>query len=154
MEYMFEAGFLGTRAPFFMDTVTLIVALLPLLIALAVMLAKMGHYKAHKLAQLTLFIVSVIVVGYFEYGVRLGGGFETFVQDSSLNHNFIFYFLIFHILIALATLYSWIRTILFALNNNPLEHAQRHKALAKLTILWIIATAITGIGIYLLLFVF
>jgi putative membrane protein len=40
MEYMFEVGFLGTRAPFFMDTVTLIVALLPLLIALAVTLAK------------------------------------------------------------------------------------------------------------------
>ncbi|MBN2767678.1 MAG: DUF420 domain-containing protein [Campylobacterales bacterium] len=156
MEYMFEAGFLGTRAPFFMDTVTIIVALLPLLITLAVMLAKKGHYKAHKLAQLTLFIVSVIVVGYFEYGVRLGGGFETFVQDSSLNHSFIFYFLIFHILIALITLYSWIKTIVIVLRNpnTILENSTKHKALAKRTILWINATAITGIGVYLLLFVF
>ena len=28
MDYMFQAGFLGTRAPIFMDVVTLIVALL------------------------------------------------------------------------------------------------------------------------------
>lgn len=36
MNYMFEAGFLGTRAPFFMDMVTLIVAGLPLLVAAAI----------------------------------------------------------------------------------------------------------------------
>ncbi|MDD3775960.1 MAG: DUF420 domain-containing protein, partial [Sulfurovaceae bacterium] len=84
MNYMFEAGFLGTRAPFFMDMVTLIVVLLPLLLSGTILLAKIGRYEAHKIAQVALFVVSVIVVGYFEYGVRIGGGFDEFVKGSSL----------------------------------------------------------------------
>ncbi|MDQ7067856.1 MAG: hypothetical protein Q9M40_07695 [Sulfurimonas sp.] len=40
MNYMFESGFLGTKAPFFMDFVTLLVALLPVLVYGAILLAK------------------------------------------------------------------------------------------------------------------
>ncbi|NEW59683.1 DUF420 domain-containing protein, partial [Sulfurovum sp. bin170] len=36
MEYMFEAGFLGTRAPLFMDIIVIIVGLLPFLIAFTI----------------------------------------------------------------------------------------------------------------------
>ncbi|MBN2721658.1 MAG: DUF420 domain-containing protein [Campylobacterales bacterium] len=159
MNYMFEAGFLGTRAPFFMDMVTLIVVLLPLLLGGTVLLAKMGRYEAHKITQIALFVVSVIVVGYFEYGVRIGGGFDEFVKGSSLSHSFIFYFLIFHIIIAAITLFMWTKTLYFAPKDHfhvrPLEErVSPHVKMAKQTILWINATAITGIGVYILLFVF
>ena len=40
MDYMFQPGFLGTKAPFFMDFVTIIVAALPLLVAIAIYFAK------------------------------------------------------------------------------------------------------------------
>jgi len=155
---MFEAGFLGTRAPLFMDMVTIIVALLPLLLGITVLLARMGHYKAHKIAQIALFVVSVIVVGYFEYGVRIGGGFDEFVKGSSLSHSFIFYFLIFHIAIAIITLYTWFKTLGFAIKayshtKLPGSESERHIKMAKQTIVWINATAITGIGVYVLLFV-
>ena len=43
--YMFESGFFGTRAPFFMDIVTLIVALLPFLVAVAISFARNKYYK-------------------------------------------------------------------------------------------------------------
>ncbi len=158
MNYMFEAGFLGTRAPLFMDMVTLIVALLPLLLGSVVLLARAGHYQAHKIAQIALFIISVIVVGYFEYGVRIGGGFDEFVKESSLSHSFIFYFLLFHIAIAIITLYTWSKTLGFSIKayshtNLPGSESAHHIKMAKQTIVWINATAITGIVVYLLLFV-
>ncbi|MBD3797826.1 MAG: DUF420 domain-containing protein, partial [Campylobacterales bacterium] len=84
MNYMFKTGFLGTNAPFFMDAVTVIVALLPLLVFAAVSLAEKGKYEKHKNTHIIIFIVSVIVVGYFEFGVRIGGGFEEFSKNSSL----------------------------------------------------------------------
>ena len=84
MNYMFQPGFLGTKAPFFMDFVTLIVALLPLLVGIAISFAKNKNYTLHARVQWLIFIVSVTVVSYFEYGVRVGGGFETFAKESSL----------------------------------------------------------------------
>ncbi|PCI09174.1 MAG: hypothetical protein COB73_05970 [Flavobacteriaceae bacterium] len=62
IKYMFEVGFFGTRAPFFMDLVTLIVALLPLLVAGAIAFARNKHYKVHAYVQITIFTFSVIVV--------------------------------------------------------------------------------------------
>ena len=57
---MFEAGFLGTRAPLFMDIVTVIVALLPFLMWSVVILAKAGVYKQHGTLQVLLFWISLI----------------------------------------------------------------------------------------------
>ena len=68
LDYMFHQGFFGTRAPFFMDIVTLIVAVLPFLVMGAILLAKNRHYRAHAYTQISIFAVSVIVVSYFEYG--------------------------------------------------------------------------------------
>ena len=75
MEYMFAKGFLGTRAPFFMDFITLIVTLLPLFVAIGILFARRYDYEIHALIQMSIFILSLVIFGYFEYGVRLGGGF-------------------------------------------------------------------------------
>jgi len=99
MNYMFETGFLGTRAPFFMDFVTLIVAFLPLLVAGAIALARAKKYKLHAYAQIFIFAFSVIVLVYFEVGVRVGGGFNSFMEGSSVSHNYAFLVLIIHIVI-------------------------------------------------------
>jgi len=159
MDYMFQSGFLGTRAPFFMDVVTLIVALLPLLVWGAIFLAKRKKYKLHALMQMLLFIVSVIVVGYFEYGVRLGGGFDAFMQGSNTSHTYALWILIIHILIAISTLGIWIKTLLSAQkerNNQKLpgESSTTHRKAGMRTFLGIVLTAFTGIWVYILLFVY
>lgn len=159
MNYMFEAGFLGTRAPLFMDMVTIIVALLPILLALAIYPAIKGYYKTHKVAQVTLYVVSVIVVGYFEYGVRIGGGFEEFIKGSSMSHSFVYYFLLMHIVIAVITLVLWTKALYNALNGSgksilPGSASISHKKEAKLASLFILATGITGLAVYFMLFVF
>ncbi len=159
MDYMFESGFLGTRAPFFMDFVMIMVAVLPLLALAAIAMAKIKSYKLHALSQSIIFVVSVIVVSYFEYGVRAGGGFEKFMEESNTSHNYALYVLLFHIAIAVISLVIWIKTIWSArkyakAGTLPGASSLAHKKAGQLTFIGIFLTAFTGIWVYVLLFVY
>jgi putative membrane protein len=151
MEYMNMPGFLGTRAPFFMDVVTTIVAVLPLLVGGAIYLAKNKQYKYHALAQRVIFIVSVIVLTYFETGARFAGGFDAFMQGSSVSHNYAFLVLIIHIAIAIATLIIWIFNLVMI---KKLLQTNKHKKIGKMVFLGVLATSVTGIWVYALLFIY
>ncbi len=156
---MFQDGFLGTRAPFFMDFVMIMVALLPPLVMGAISMAKVKKYKLHALTQRIIFILSVIIVGYFEYGVRAGGGFEGFMQESNASYSYAFYVLIFHILVAVITLVLWVKTLWSARvntksSNLPGAYSKSHKKAGQLTFFGIFMTALTGIWVYILLFVY
>ena len=118
---MFSPGFLGTKAPFFMDFVTLIVTLLPFLVVLAIYFVKRGKPKLHIASQLFLYILSVIVVSYFEYGVRVGGGFETFAKESSPSKAFLFEFRLLHIVITVVTVFWWTKTIISGMKAYRIE---------------------------------
>lgn len=159
MDYMFQTGFLGTRAPFFMDFVMIMVALLPLLALGAIAMAKAKSYKLHALSQSIIFVVSVIVVGYFEYGVRAGGGFNTFMEGSNTAHNYALYVLIFHIAVAVISFVIWTKTIWSARKAEkngtlPGSASLAHKKAGQLTFIGICMTAFTGIWVYVLLFVY
>jgi len=158
MNYMFQPGFLGTKAPFFMDFVTLIVALLPLLVGMAIYFAKRKDYTLHALIQILIFIVSVIVVGYFEYGVRLDGGYEAFVKNTHVSHNYLFVVLMVHIFIAVITLGIWASTLIRAKKDYerglPGPYSRSHRRAGFRTFIGITLTSLTGIWVYLLLFVY
>ena len=151
MNYMFEIGFLGTRAPFFMDFVTLIVAFLPLLVSGAIMLAKAKKYKLHAFTQIVIFAVSVIVLVYFEIGVRMGGGFNAFMEGSSVGHNYAFFVLMLHIVIAIVTLIIWFTTLI---RTKKFLATGVHKLLGHISFIGIVLTTLSAIWVYLLLFVF
>ena len=151
LEYMFHPGFLGTRAPFFMDFVTLIVSLLPLLVTIAISFARNKHYKAHGYTQVFIFAFSVIVLFYFEYGVRVAGGFNAFMQESSVAHNYAFFVLILHIVISILTLIIWASTIFRA--KKQLQKSS-HKKAGFITFVGVIATSFSGVWVYLLMFVY
>ena len=72
---MFEAGFLGTKALIYMDIITIYFGLLPFLMASAIYMAIKKRYKLHYKMQLSIFIMTLIVVTLFEVGVRISGGF-------------------------------------------------------------------------------
>ena len=157
MDYMFQPGFLGTRAPFFMDFVMIMVALLPMLVALAISFAKKKNYRLHALVQTIIFVVAVIVVSYFEYGVRAGGGYEGFVKGSSVSHNYAFYVLIFHIIVSTIGFGVWVHTLVSARRDSkkhtlPGIYSPVHKKAGIRAFIWIVLTAITGIWVYILLF--
>ncbi|OQX50226.1 MAG: hypothetical protein B5M46_01130 [Epsilonproteobacteria bacterium 4484_20] len=160
MSYMFQPGFLGTRAPFFMDFVTLIVACLPLLVGVAISFARHRKYTLHGTVQTVIFIVSVIVVGYFEYGVRLGGGYEAFVRGTHVSHNYLLVVLTLHILISVIALGVWASTLVSARKSSarggllPGPDSEAHKRAGIRSFIGIALTSLTGIWLYLLLFVF
>lgn len=151
LNYMFNAGFFGTRGPFFMDLVTLIVALLPLLVAGAISLARNKHYKAHSYVQISIFAFSVIVLSYFEYGVRLSGGFNAFMEESSVSHNYAFVVLIFHIVVSILTLIIWGTTIFRA---KKMIQSKTHRKVGLMTFAGVVLTSLTGIWVYFLMFVY
>ena len=159
MEYMFEAGFLGTKAPLFMDMVTLIVAFLPLLVYGAILLARKKMFKTHMIFQNIIFIFSLIVVTYFELGVRVGGGFDAFMSESNVSYTYALIVLIVHIIIAITMLYFWSQTIISGNYNYmksilPGKASNAHKLLAVKTFISIIFTSFSGVWVYLLLFVY
>jgi len=159
MDFIFQPGFLGTRAPLFMDIVSVIVALLPFLIFGAIRLAQIKKYRAHEIVQKFLFVVTVIVVAFFEYGVRVAGGYKNLMEGSSVPHDYFIYVLIFHIIIAVVTLILWTITLYYARRNRkqstlPGLYSKSHKKDGKRTFIGIILTMLTGGWVYALLFVF
>jgi len=151
LEFMFHDGFFGTRAPLFMDIVTLIVSVLPFLVAGAIALARRKNYKAHAYTQVLIFAFSVIVLLYFEFGVRMAGGFDAFMKESSVHYTYALVVLILHIGIAIITLLIWTKTIFRA--KVQLQN-KTHKKAGLYTFIGVIFTSLTGIWVYLLMFVF
>jgi len=149
--YMFQSGFFGTRAPFFMDLVTLIVSLLPFLVAVAIYFAKKKHYKIHAYFQIFIFAFSVIVLSYFEYGVRVSGGFKSFMQGSGVSYDYAFVVLVSHIVISVIALIVWAITIFGA---KKLLQSNRHKKMGLITFIGVFLTSLTGIWVYFLMFVY
>jgi len=158
MEYMFEAGFLGTRAPLFMDIFVIIVGLLPFLIVLTIWFAVKNMYGLHRLFQTLLFSITIIALIYFKYGIYIAGGFEFYIKGSSIDPAMASYFLIFHIIVASITLIMWFATMKFASGDKkrralPGLYSNDHKKSGKRLAVGIALTSITSIGVYYMLFI-
>ena len=159
MDMMFQPGFFGTRAPLFMDIVSLIVLLLPFLIGAAIRMAKRRRYNLHETVQKILFVISVVVVLFFEIGVRSEGGYKRLMEGSSVSHHYLFYVLVFHIFIAVVTLVLWIYTLVTAYRFRkskalPGVYSKAHARDGYRTYIGIWATMLTGAWVYSLLFIF
>ena len=158
MEHMFEIGFLGTRAPMFMDIIVIIVALLPFLISLNIWFAVKKMFEVHRILQTILFLITIVVLVYFEYGMQSAGGFEFYIKESSIDATLAFYFLIFHIIIAFIMLIMWFSLLKFAGADHkrralPGMYSREHKKSGKRLAFAILLTSITGIIVYWILFI-
>ncbi|MDQ7045739.1 MAG: DUF420 domain-containing protein [Sulfurimonas sp.] len=151
LEFMNLPGFFGTRAPLFMDIVSLIVAFLPLLMLVVIGLAKKEKYHMHALFQGILYVFSVLVITFFEIGVRFVGGFKSFMEGSGVGHDYAFIVLIFHIMVSVMTLIIWTTTLVMSRKQLQLG---KHKRAGWLTFAGVTATMLTGMWVYFLLFVY
>jgi len=152
---MFEIGFLGTRAPLYMDIVTIFFALLPLLLFISIRFAIKKDIKKHYTSQIITYVMTLMMVVIFEIGVRVDGGYLKYAQESSVNVVFLNTFLIIHIIIATLSFIAW---SIFLINSyrkykqnvfTPLTH----KKYARIITLGLFVTAITGVMMYLFLFI-
>ncbi len=153
-----DAGFLGTRAAFYMDAVGLFFVLIPFLLAFAIRFARKKQFKSHYQAHIVVYALTIAVVILFEVGVRFSGGFTEFIKESPVNPTFFVTFLIVHIVIALLAIGAWTYqvTVSFkAYKHGQLtgKRAQRHRLIGKLIYAGMLITVLMGGSIYYFLFI-
>jgi len=156
---MFTAqGFLGTKALFFMDIVTIYFALLPFLLVYSISYAVKKEYKKHFISQSLILALTLILVLVFEIGVRLTGGFIEYAKESTVSYDFLLYFLIVHIIIAIFAVAGWLYLFIssfkeYKKNGYTNFSNTKHKKIAKAIFAALTITSIMGVSIYVFLFV-
>ena len=141
-----------------MDVVTLYFAALPFLVAFSIYLAVQGRYQKHFRSQTTVFVLTLLMVVVFETGVRLDGGFNVYMQESSISYSGAVVYLIVHILFALMTMVAWGITIYSSTKAYRQEgfgsdYFKAHKRRARWVFLAICINAVMGVLMYPILFV-
>jgi len=149
------AGFFGTRADILMDLVVIGIVVTPILMLYAFHLAKQKRFVAHRNLHAILITTLLFSVILFELDVRLSGGTKAFLNGSSLAETaFLRWFLIVHVLIAVSSFVGWIaletkswKSFLKAL---PGEFSPQHVQHGKVVYGGVVATAITGVALYIM----
>ena len=154
----FDLGFFGTSAPMYLDVMTLYFAILPFLLAYSIRFAIKKEYVKHYRSQMLIFITSLILVAIFEVGVRFSDGFIEFSKNSNLSFPFLTIFLAVHIFIALLSMLLWIVFIVLSYRqyksgNDMIVFAKKHSVVAKILFIGLSVTSVTGVLIYIFLFV-
>ena len=153
-----QAGILGTKAALYMDLATIYFAILPFLVFYSITFAIRKMYKKHYQSQIFILLLTIIMVLVFEVGVRMGGGYFEFMKHSSIPSGFMSVFLIIHIIIALATVVSWVYLIIKSLKDYRLHGAEakffkKHKKFARFVFAGICITSVMGCSVYIFLFI-
>jgi putative membrane protein len=140
-----------------MTVVTIYFALLPILIAIAVNFARKKDLEKHYKMQVAVFVLTLVMVGIFEIGVRLSGGFESFMKTSNADYTYMLILLIVHIIIAVVSFVGYAILIYSAVKEYKLGKEPIVKSHKKFGILVTIGLAITsflGVCIYYFLFIY
>jgi len=153
----FEAGFFGTRAPMYLDIVGVYFLLLPLLLFISIRFAVKGEIKKHFISQITIFLLTLVMIVVFEAGMRLVGGYEAYIQDSPISRSYFISFLIVHIVIAILSVNLWSYQIISSIKMYKRDelygdNALRHKNLSRILMIGLSITLIQGASIYYFLF--
>lgn len=151
-----EPGFLGTRAAFFMDMVTLYFALLPFLLGLSIRQAVIGNITLHFRSQILILLLTLVMVIIFELGVRISGGFMEYVKFSSISYDFFLIYMAVHIFVAMMSVAGWIYLIITSYKTYTkygIDGMKRHRRIGKWIFASLTLTSLMGCSIYLFLFV-
>lgn len=151
---MFPQGFLGTRADLLMDIVIIaLVAVVPIVLW-NWRLARSGQWQQHKRMQIGLAVLLALVVGLFEYNLRLQGGiFEATRASAYAGTTTLNFWIWFHTFFAITTLLVWIGLISASLRrfpNPPVPGAfsPRHRFWGRVGMVWMLATGVTSLPVY------
>lgn len=146
-----------TQPPLYMNVITIYFIFLPFLMASAIYMAIKKKFALHYKMQLSIFIITLMVIVIFEVGVRLSGGFSAFMKTSNADMTYMTLFLALHILIALISVVLYFLVVFSAykeikLHKEPL--IQNHKLFGSLVFLGMSITSFMGTTIYYYLFVY
>ena len=128
------------------------------LIGLTIWFAIKNMYRLHRSLQIVLFLITMVSLVYFKYGMYMAGGFDFYMRGSSIDSTIAFYFLIFHVVVATITLIMWFAMMKFASADSkrralPGLYSDAHKKSGKRLAFAISLTSITGVIVYWMLFI-
>lgn len=152
-----QVGFLGSRAPLYMDIVAVMFFILPVLLFISIRYAINKEIKKHFISQVMIFIMMLLSVIIFEVGMRVAGGFTIYLDLSSINKTFFTIFLIVHIITAIIVINTWsyqLITSIKAYRHGTLvgEVAASHKRIGKIVTIGIVIVLFQAAAIYYMLF--
>ncbi len=151
---MFPRGFLGTRADLLMDVVMVaLVAVVPIVLY-NWHLARAGRYPRHEALQVALAALLAVVVGLFEYNLRLQGGIfaataaSRYAGTTTLNR-----WIYVHTFFAITTLLVWVALITLSLRRFPSPPAPNgfsaaHRRWGRIGMVWMLLAGLTSIPVY------
>lgn len=153
---VFEKGFLGTTAPFYLDITTVYFATLPFLLAISIYFAIKKEFEKHFFSQAIILGITLVIVVIFEICIRISGGFLEYSKYSNISFDFMLVFLTIHILIAIAAVGGWLFLFISSYKDykNNSFNGKKHKKIGKAIFLALTISSIMGVFIYLFLFVF
>ena len=142
-----------------MNVMVIFFSILPFLVMASIYFAKNKQYKLHFYSQGFILVLTVFVLVFFEIMIRIDGGFFEFAKQSNLPHGFLVGYLIFHIIIALIAAVLWIRLFIKSMNlyqkgKIAQIKASKHMRDGKITFVFLLLSCITGVFVYLFLFIF
>jgi putative membrane protein len=151
---MFPQGFLGTRADLLMDIVIVaLIAVVPIVLW-NWHLARSRRWLQHKRMQIGLAVLLALVVGLFEYNLRLQGGIFEATRASAYAGTLTLNFWIwFHTFFAITTLLVWIGLIVASLRRFPSPpvpgaFSARHRLWGRVGMVWMLVTGLTSLPVY------
>jgi putative membrane protein len=151
---MFPQGFLGTRADLLMDIVIVaLVAVVPIVLY-NWQLARSGNYPRHKALQIALATLLALVVGLFEYNLRLQGGiFVATAASSYAGTTTLNFWIYLHTFFAITTIVIWVALIAMSLRRFPKPPAPNsfsgtHRLWGRIGMVWMLVTGLTSLPVY------
>lgn len=152
------AGFLGTRASFYVDIIISFLALLPILSALSIVFAIRKYLKLHQFTQFLLFFLTLTSLSLFAYFVHYLNGFDNLVTKSSIDATTISILLVVHVMVSILTLVYWLFSLMNALADKkrralPGVYSESHATAGKRVFKSIVVTAGTSVALYWVLFI-
>jgi len=151
-------GFLGTRASLGLDVVLVgLLATLPVL-GLSIAAVRAHRYAVHKMLQLGIVAALLAAIVVFEVDIRLVSDWRLRAAESPFWPVGVLWSLGIHLVFAVSTLVLWTWVVWEAVRRfpsppEPGSHGPRHRRMARLAALDLMATAVTGVIFYWLAFV-
>ena len=155
---MFPQGFLGTQADVLTDLITVGYGIIPVVLYWSASQARKGLYRRHRVVQCVSLLLLTIILILFEVNIRVRGGSEALFLNSSFSDTPLLRFtLLGHLAIAVSTYLAWVGLAIVSLKRFrqqlPGSFSRVHRRVGGWVIVGNVATAITGVWLYIVGFV-
>lgn len=141
VEYLFNIGFLGTHAPYYMDAILVYLLSLPMLMTFSILLASNRKYRLHRFMQTLLFLLTLFILLVFNYGMYIVGDEE------------LFYILVVEIFFSTLLMIMWLSVLLFAIADRrrkglPGLYSSSHRKSGRRVFLILILMVLSSFYLY------